>query len=74
MLDFVLHFLRTPYVVALPCLELLGGLFSVHIQVHLILQHDIDLVFELGDARHVIFHLRIPTGFLKDQICCILSD
>jgi hypothetical protein len=57
MLDFAFHVFGAPDIVALPGLELLHWVFSVHVEVHLILKHDVDLVFELGDASHVVFHL-----------------
>ena len=67
MLYFALEaeFFGPPDIVALPGVETLA-LLGVHVKVHLVLQHNVYLVFELGYARHIFFHLGIPTGFLKD--------
>ena len=74
-----------PYIIWLPLLVLVHHLFlpCAHVHIHLVLQHDVDLLFELIDAR-VILGLRLLAlpnilhaqllRFLKDQIACILSD
>ena len=84
---YVLNFILETLILVLPNILVfplfLKVLLAVHVQVHLILEHDVDFLLELSNAGNVVFYLGVLSPnflhsrellFLKDQVPCVLSD
>jgi len=88
MLNFIFEdlILRLPNFLVFPevklAVSLLKVLLAIHVEVHLVLKHDIDFLLEFRDTCEIILDLGVLSPFfhcrqlllLQDEITCVLGD
>lgn len=89
---YVLNFIFEDLILGLPnvlvfpevklTVSFLEVLLAIHVEIHLVLKHDVDFLLEFRDACEIILDLGVLSPFfhcrqlllLEDQITCVLGD